>query len=87
MEDESTSIAACTVVKTEFQHIPGSDAHLPNLHWTSTTVKTSSSDLPSTETGVHEHRTTSTVVETEFQHISGTETHLCNLHMSENDFI
>ena len=87
MEDESTSIAACTVDKMEFQHIPGCDARLPNLYWTSTTVKTSLSDLPSTETGVHEHCTTSTVVETEHQHIPSTEKCLYNPEDSESDFI
>ena len=66
MEDESTSIAACTVVKMEFQHIPGSDACLHNLYCTSTTVKTTISDLLGTETGIRKHRTISTVVETEF---------------------
>ena len=47
---------------------------------TSSTVKTTLSDLPSTETGFHKHSTTSTIVKSEFQHIPGTETHLYNLH-------
>ena len=34
---------------------------------TSTTVKMALSDILSTETGVHKHRTTSTLVETEFR--------------------
>ena len=48
----------------------------------STTVRMTLSDLPSTDTGVHKHGTTSTVVETEFQHIPGSKTRLHNLHQT-----
>ena len=46
---------------------------------TSTTVTTTLSDLPSTDTGVHKHGPTSTVVETEVQQIPGIKTQLHNL--------
>ena len=48
----------------------------------STTVRITLSDLPSTDTGVHKHGTTSTIVETEFEHIPGSETRLHNLHLT-----
>ena len=47
---------------------------------TSSTVKTTLSDIPSTETGVHKHSTTSTVVEIGLEDTPGTETRLHNLH-------
>ena len=47
---------------------------------TSSTLKTTLSDLPSTETGVHKHSTTSTVVEIGLEDTPGTETRLHNLH-------
>ena len=50
-------------------------------------MKTALSDLPSTATGVHKHRTNSTVVKIELEDIPGTETRLSNLHDSENNFI
>ena len=54
-----------TSVETEFEHMPGSETQLHNLHLTTTTAKTLS-DLPSTETGIRKYRTIFTVVETKF---------------------
>ena len=54
-----------TLGETEFQHIPGSETRLHNLHRTTTTIKMALPDLPSTETGVYEHPRTSTDVEIE----------------------
>ena len=45
------------------------------------------SDLASTETEVHKHRTTSTLVEIGLQDIPGYERRLYKLHDSENDFV
>ena len=54
---------------------------------TSMTIRMTLSDFPSTDTGVHKHRTTSTVVEIGHQDIPGTEGHLYNLHDDDNDFM
>ena len=43
-------------------------------------MKTTLSELPSTETGVHEHRITSTVVKTKLKHVAGSQTCMHNLH-------
>ena len=47
---------------------------------TSMMVRMTLSDLPSTDTGVHKHRTISTVVEIGLYDILGTERRLYNLH-------
>ena len=45
-----------TLVKTEIEHIPGSETRLHNLHLTTMRVKMTLSDLPSTETGIRKRR-------------------------------
>ena len=76
-----------TVVETEFKHVPGSETRLHNLHRTSTTVKTTLSDLASNETGVHEHRTTSILVEIVHVNFLGTETGLFDFHESKRLYL